>query len=68
MRDQTFGELNYEFGWNGTVLLDCFGKKETVDFIVYGEDTARKNLTLPITSASALRPFWKRGMEFRTRS
>lgn len=38
MRDQTFGELNYEFGWNGTVLLDCFGKKETVDFTVYGEE------------------------------
>ncbi len=34
MRDQTFGELNYEFGWNGTIQLDCFGEKENMVFKV----------------------------------
>lgn len=38
MTDKTFGELNYEYGWNGTLMLDWLGKEEKVDLTVYGEE------------------------------
>ena len=37
MLDKVFGEMEYEYGWNGKVQLDCFGKEQIVDLIVSGE-------------------------------
>ena len=31
MTDPVFGNLEYEYGWNGTVEIDCFGKMEEID-------------------------------------
>jgi hypothetical protein len=30
MTDPVFGNLEYEYGWNGTVEIDCFGKMEEI--------------------------------------
>ena len=30
MTDTVFGNLEYEYGWNGTVEIDCFGKMEEI--------------------------------------
>lgn len=38
MKDEVFGELNYDYGWNGTVDIDCFGSPEAVDIVVSGEE------------------------------
>ena len=38
MRDPVFGNLEYEYGWNGTVKIDCFGKMEEIDLTVCGEE------------------------------
>ena len=38
MTDPVFGNLEYEYGWNGTVEIDCFGKMEEIDLTVCGEE------------------------------
>ena len=38
MRDPVFGDLNYEYGWNGTVEIDCFGQREVIGLTVQGEE------------------------------
>ena len=38
MTDPVFGNLEYEYGWNGTVEVNCFGKMEEIDLTVYGEE------------------------------
>ena len=41
MKDPIFGNLEYEYGWNGTVEeIDCFGKLEEINLTVYGEEDA----------------------------
>ncbi len=37
MIDKVFGEIEYEYGWNGKIQLNCFGKKQSVDLIISGE-------------------------------
>ncbi len=36
--DKVFGELEYEYGWNGKVKLEVFGKEQIVDLIISGEN------------------------------
>lgn len=38
MKDRVFGELHYEFGWNGTVHLDWSCREEEVSLMVSGEE------------------------------
>ena len=38
MTDPVFGNLEYEYGWNGTVEIDCFGKMEEIDLNICGEE------------------------------
>lgn len=37
-RNNIFGELKYEYGWNGKTTLDWFGKTIDVDLVVSGEE------------------------------
>ncbi|MCD7742138.1 MAG: hypothetical protein LUI06_08045 [Ruminococcus sp.] len=34
MYNELFGELQFEYGWNGTTSLDWFGRNIDVDFVV----------------------------------
>ena len=38
MLNSTFGELTYEYGWNGETTLDWFGETISVDLVVSGEE------------------------------
>ena len=38
MRDPVFGNLEYEYGWNGTVEFNCFGRREEIALTVSGEE------------------------------
>lgn len=40
MTDPVFGNLEYEYGWNGAVDLNCFGRVEKLDLTVSGEEDA----------------------------
>ena len=53
MTDPVFGNLEYEYGWNGTVEIDCFGKMEEIDLTVCG--------LLQSSSAALIKPSWRHG-------
>ena len=38
MKDPVFGNLEYEYGWNGTVEFNCFGRREEIALTVSGEE------------------------------
>ena len=38
MNDPVFGNLEYEYGWNGTVEFNCFGRMEEIALTVSGEE------------------------------
>ena len=38
MKDPVFGNLEYEYGWNGTVEFNCFGRMEEIALTVSGEE------------------------------
>lgn len=38
MINKVFGELTYEYGWNGETTIDWFGKILSVDLVVLGEE------------------------------
>ena len=38
MKDPVFGNLEYEYGWNGTVEINCFGRMEEIALTVSGEE------------------------------
>ena len=38
LKDQTFGELYYEYGWNGTAALNWLGETENISLAVSGEE------------------------------
>ncbi|MCD7835591.1 MAG: DUF2004 domain-containing protein [Lachnospiraceae bacterium] len=38
MHNELFGELQFEYGWNGTTSLDWFGRNIDVDLVVDGEE------------------------------
>ena len=38
MNDPVFGNLEYEYGWNGTVEFNCFGRREEIALTVSGEE------------------------------
>ncbi len=37
MFNKVFGEIEYEYGWNGSVVINCFGKNQSVDIVISGE-------------------------------
>lgn len=38
MTDPVFGNLEYEYGWNGTVEFNCFGRTEEIGVTVSGAE------------------------------
>ena len=38
MTDPIFGNMEYEYGWNGTVKIDCFGRTEEIALALSGEE------------------------------
>ena len=38
MNDPVFGNMEYEYGWNGTVEFNCFGRMEEIALTVSGEE------------------------------
>lgn len=38
MKDELFGELSYDYGWCGSVQLDCFGRTADVAVLVSAEE------------------------------
>ena len=37
MNSVVFGELQYEYGWNGKVTLDWYGESREIDLLISGE-------------------------------
>ncbi len=37
MFNKVFGEIEYEYGWNGSVKMNCFGNEQSVDIVISGE-------------------------------
>jgi hypothetical protein len=38
MINSVFGELTYEYGWNGETTIDWYGEMTNVDLVVSGEE------------------------------
>ena len=38
MTDPVFRNLEYEYGWNGTIEFNCFGRTEEVSLTISGEE------------------------------
>ncbi|KGX88767.1 hypothetical protein N781_09620 [Pontibacillus halophilus JSM 076056 = DSM 19796] len=38
IKDETFGELQYEFGWSRTITLNFFGDTTEMDLMIDGEE------------------------------
>ena len=63
MKDPVFGNLEYEYGWNGTVEFNCFGRMEEIALTVSGEEDD------PITDyqynsfKAFMETFWQNGRD-----